>query len=218
MKYIIWDWNGTLLDDVPLCVEIMNTMLKKRGLPELELPYYREIFTFPVEKYYRAAGLDFTQEPFETLAVEYISAYNPRALGCGLYPGALKVLEQLKAAGWGQVIASASEQGALEKQVENCGIACYFQAILGVGDVLGITKEGLAKEYLASKAISAQDAIFIGDTLHDIQVAGSLGSPCALIAQGHQSRARLEACGAPVLESIRELPDFLGKSGIPLPQ
>lgn len=213
MKYIVWDWNGTLLDDVALCVEIMNSMLTKRGLPRLSQDRYREIFTFPVSDYYQAAGLDFRREPFEELAVEYISAYNPRALRCGLHSGAQKVLDRLEAAGLGQLIASASERKALAGQVESCRIADRFQAILGVGDVLGISKAGVAREYLESRGVPPEDVFFVGDTLHDVQTADDIRCPCVLIAQGHQSRARLEASGAPVLEDIGELPGFLEQSG-----
>ena len=43
MKYIIWDWNGTLLDDVALCIDVMNGMLRRRGLSPLTPGRYREI-------------------------------------------------------------------------------------------------------------------------------------------------------------------------------
>ena len=89
MKYIVWDWNGTLLDDVPASVAVMDRLLHRRGLPGLGgIERYREIFTFPVREYYQAAGLDFEKEPFEALAVEYIEEYNQRALDCGLRAGA----------------------------------------------------------------------------------------------------------------------------------
>lgn len=52
LDYICWDWNGTLLDDVPLCVAVMDGMLQRRGLPSLGgEARYREIFTFPVQEY-----------------------------------------------------------------------------------------------------------------------------------------------------------------------
>ena len=87
--YVVWDWNGTLFDDVALCIQVMNGMLEKRGLPQLAGPeQYRQVFTFPVEEYYKALGFDFGREPFSQLAVEYISEYDRRALGCPLRAGA----------------------------------------------------------------------------------------------------------------------------------
>lgn len=209
MQYLVWDWNGTLLDDVPTCVRVMNGMLERRGIPLLDLERYREIFTFPVREYYRAAGLDLDRESFEVLAVEYIAEYNRQALHCGLYPGAAEVLEELRAEGYSQMIASASERQALAEQVAACGAAEYFQAVLGVGDVLGVTKEGLARDYLSGCGAAPEEVLFVGDTIHDWEVARAMGCACVLIANGHQSRRRLEETGAEVLEEVYQLPEHL---------
>lgn len=209
---IIWDWNGTLLDDAQLCMDTMNHMLAKRGLPLLDLARYREIFTFPVEKYYRLAGLDLDKEPFAGLAEEYIRPYNRAALGCGLCPGAREALERLQ--GWGarQVVASASHQDALEEQVAQLGIGPYFEALLGIQDIFGGGKAGLARAYLQKRGVRPQEAWCVGDTLHDWEVSQEMGCRCVLIAQGHQSQERLAASGAAVLGSLAELPGFLEKT------
>lgn len=206
---IVWDWNGTLLADVPLCVEVMNGLLARRGLPLLEVERYREIFTFPVREYYQAAGLDLQREPFEKLAVEYIEEYNRRALDCPLYPGAGEVLARLKELGCRQLIVSASHRDALAQQVERRGIRDFFEAVLGVGDVLGATKEGVARDYLKQKGVSSEDVLFVGDSAHDRQTA--LPCRCVLIANGHESRQRLEAAGGPVLGDIREAGQYIEK-------
>lgn len=209
MKYIIWDWNGTLLDDVPLCIDVMNGMLRRRGLPELTMKRYREIFTFPVENYYRAAGLDLLREPFTELAEEYITQFNRRALDCGLRRGAVEALDALRDLGYRQLIVSASERRALAEQVDRRGVTGYFQAVLGIGDILAVTKDGVAREYLEANGIPAGDAVFIGDTGHDWQVARGIGCRCILVEGGHESRERLESTGAVVLGSLAEAAEKL---------
>lgn len=205
MKYIVWDWNGTLLDDVPTCVQVMDGMLAKRGLSAIGgAERYREIFTFPVSRYYEAAGLDFAKEPFEELAVEFIEEYNRRALDCGLCAGGLEALEAFQEAGCVQVLASASEKRALEEQVAQCGVGGYFAAVLGVGDSLGAGKGGLARDYLAEQGARLEDVVFIGDTVHDWEVASGMGCRCVLVATGHHGRKRLEETGAVVAENLME--------------
>lgn len=211
--YCVWDWNGTLLDDAGTCVDTMNVMLGKRGLPLLDMGRYREIFTFPVQDYYRAVGFDFAREPFPLLAEEYIVPYNRAALSCGLCPGAREALEELR--GWGvrQVVASASHQDALREQVEGQGIGGYFEALLGIQDVLGEGKAGVAKSYLLAHSADLGRVWCIGDTLHDYEVARQMGCRCVLVAQGHQSAGRLAQSGAPVLPSLFELPGFFRQAG-----
>ena len=170
---------------------------------------YREIFTFPVQEYYRAAGFDFVREPFEKLALEYIEEYDRKALDCPLHAGAAEVLEALEAQGLRQLIVSASKQKALEEQVGHAGVRGFFEALLGLEDSFARSKSGLALQYFSAHAVDARRVLFIGDTLHDWEVAQEAGCACVLLAQGHQSRRRLEAAGVPVLESVAQVPAFL---------
>lgn len=206
MRYIVWDWNGTLLDDVPVCISVMNGMLRRRGLGELTPERYREIFGFPVEGYYRAAGLDLEREPFGELAQEYITEFNRRALSCGLRRGAEEVLCAMRDRGYAQIIVSASERSTLEEQVAHYGISGYFQAVLGISGILAATKEGVAREYLEGNGIASEDAVFIGDTGHDWEIAKGLGCRCLLVEGGHESRARLERTVGTVLAGLNVLP------------
>ena len=200
-SHIIWDWNGTLFDDAAWCVEVNNRMLAARGLrPIAGIEEYRNVFAFPVINYYRQIGLDFKKEPFEALAHEYNAAYYAGVAG-GLHAGAEAVLEAVYNEGVAQVILSASEKNNLISQVSQFGIAKYFDKILGVSDIYGKSKVELALDYIAANHVDR--ALLVGDTDHDYETALAIGADCVLIPNGHQSRARLLACGAPVLEDIR---------------
>ena len=95
---VLWDWNGTLLDDAALCCELLNTMLARHGYaPVGSMEAYRQVFCFPIETYYRRAGFDFSRHPFAALADEYMRLYTPRSLGCPLQPDACAVLDALRA-------------------------------------------------------------------------------------------------------------------------
>ena len=74
-KHIMWDWNGTLVDDAWLCVEIMNKSLEKRNLQTITVEDYRQVFKFPVKDYYVELGFDFQSEPFEVCGLEFIDAF-----------------------------------------------------------------------------------------------------------------------------------------------
>lgn len=79
MKYdlVIWDFNGTIIDDVALGISSVNTMLAKRSLPVLEsADEYRAKLRFPIIDYYRSLGFDFGAEPYDVLAREWVELYN----------------------------------------------------------------------------------------------------------------------------------------------
>ena len=72
MKYthIIWDFNGTILDDVSIGIESVNIMLSRRKMKTIDsVEEYREIFGFPIKEYYKRCGFDFEAEDYETVLV-----------------------------------------------------------------------------------------------------------------------------------------------------
>ena len=209
---IIWDWNGTLFDDVSTGPAILNAMLMKRGKPPLQdLAHYREIFRFPVEDYYRAAGLDFSRETFASMAEDYFALYPIESQNCGLMEGTAEALSAFRAAGFSQNILSASEQGLLERQLKKFGIERYFSHVIGQADGYAVGKTQRGLQWLREEGISPQSCLLIGDTDHDAETAAKLGCRCLLVSCGHQSRERLQATGAPVVDSLREAANLILK-------
>ena len=131
-ELILWDWNGTLLDDVDLCVDALNRLLAGFGYPQrYDHERYRAIFGFPIEEYYVRAGFDFTKHSFAELAEKYMEDYVPASAACPLADGAIDALEAFKAAGLRQVILSASNLDTLRRQTDERGVTGYFDRLLG---------------------------------------------------------------------------------------
>lgn len=205
MPSIIWDWNGTLLNDLDLCIESINTLLKKRSLKLLDHDSYKEIFSFPVKGYYQAVGFDFSKEDFEIPAKEFIDLYDNKVEGCPLHQSAIEVLERFKTKGFQQYVLSAMQQPMLEKTLKHNGIFYFFEGVAGLNDHYAVSKVERGKELLEEFEIDTNDAWMIGDTDHDFEVAGELGINCILVADGHQSIERLKETGAEVVSSLNEL-------------
>ena len=200
-SHIIWDWNGTLFDDVGWNNAVINRMLCTRGLPLLSTEEYRRLFCFPITSFYLRAGFTFEEEPFEATVEEYLTLYDADNCGnCGLHVGAKAALNSLRAKGIRQVVLSATQTSRLRAQMQRFDILNFFDEILGLPDNYATSKIEIGKDYM--KRMDVRNILLIGDTLHDYEVAKELGADCILIANGHQSRAVLESCPAPVLASV----------------
>lgn len=191
VKQIIWDWNGTLLNDMEMCVEVINEMLPRYNLKTLSIAHYKEVFGFPVKDYYKKIGFNFDQNPFEVVGLEFMDSYFKKLDNCPLFEEAIIVLEYFEKKGLNQLVLSAMEDNALEKNLEQKGIRHFFNRVQGINNHLASGKEELAKGLIKKSGFSASESLVIGDTLHDLQVAKAIGSPCVLIAQGHISKERL---------------------------
>ncbi len=206
-KHIIWDWNGTLFDDVELCAGTMNFLLRQESHPTISLKKYKEIFTFPVVDYYKIAGHTFEKKSFEVLGKQFMDEYEKKKLDCSLYPGAVELLREFSDQNFTQHLLSAYEQGSLNKIVQYFGIKDYFKYIIGLDNIYASGKMQLGKNLLSliRKNGKSENILLIGDTTHDFEVAGELGIDCALISHGHQDKERLQKHGVPLFDSFNEL-------------
>ena len=210
LDLIFWDWNGTLLDDLDVCLDCLNTLLRDFGYPQqYDLDTYREIFCFPIEDYYIRAGFDFEKDPFPVLAAHYMELYLPRAARCGLVPGAKQALDAFRAMGIPQVVLSASSLDNLQLQVSQREVGQYFSRLLGLTDIYAASKVALGVDFLRQSHIDPSRALMLGDSVHDAEVAAAMGVRCILIAAGHQPRHVLEATGCPVVDRADQVPALL---------
>jgi phosphoglycolate phosphatase len=202
---IIWDWNGTLLNDIELCVQTMNEMLQKRNLQQLSLAKYKDVFSFPVKDYYQKIGFDFVSEPFEIPAREFIDLYNDRVSGCQLHNHAVTVLKYFQSKGIRQFVLSAMKQETLEQCLEQHHINIFFELVSGLDNHYASSKLENGLQLISQLNLNANELVLIGDTVHDFEVACKLCCRCVLIANGHQSRQILESTGSLVIDELSQL-------------
>lgn len=208
VSHIIWDWNGTLLDDTQACVNSINVLLEKRGVPMIDVPRYRDIFGFPVIDFYRRVNFPLDTENWAFVAREFHDIFLADT-SFKLQSGTLKALSLIQSHGIEQSVLSASEQSILENMLAGYNIRDFFTHVCGVNNLYGDSKKEIGHHLLTQMATDKEAIVIVGDTLHDVEVAEALGVKCLLIAQGHQSRERLEQAGVPVFEDLDSFCRFL---------
>ena len=207
--YIFYDWNGTLLDDTDICVDILNTMLTKRGYQQITKEKYLDIFTFPIKEYYRLAGFDFEKEEYEIIAQDFAPLYNANYTKCKLFDGAKAFLDNAKKHGIKQIIISATESNLLNEQLKFFQIDDYFNDRIALNNYYAYGKTELAKQFVKANGIDVSKVIMIGDTIHDAEVADAIGCECLLLTCGHQSKTRLAACNKKTFNSLTEINNYI---------
>lgn len=202
IKHVIWDWNGTLLDDQQACVDAINILLARRQRPLVTLQQYLDIFDFPVRNYYLKLGFDFSKDDWNAVAVEYHAAYALTAPAAPLRAGTRAALETLKAHGIGLSVLSACELTLLRRMMTERGIIHYFEHIYGLSDLFAASKLELGHKFLKKTGLPRSETILVGDTNHDHEVAQGLGIPCLLMTGGHQAESKLTPLGCPILADL----------------
>lgn len=170
---------------------------------------YRDIFTFPVQEYYKAAGLDFSKKSFEVLGKEFIDDYEAKKLTCNLHDNAIDVLNSIYKKGLGQSVLSAYLHDNLVMILAHYNLTQFFDNIIGLDNIYAGSKTHLGLMLVEQLNIPGNEILFVGDTLHDAEVAKAMGVDCILIANGHQTKAKLELDFENVLDDLSEFMKYL---------
>lgn len=189
--HVIWDWNGTLLDDVGHAVTVMNSLLGEHELPLINRDRYRQIFDFPVLHYYQKLGFDFEKESFEKLCHKFVDRFMSGFRDLPLLPEMKSVLMQLHSESLMQSVLSATDQPNLNSMVNHFDLNGVFKFVFGIDNKFASSKVERGHELIRLSGVPQSKTIIIGDTLHDLEVARALGIDAVLISHGHQCHTRL---------------------------
>ena len=202
-SHIIWDWNGTLLDDVDLCVFSISQLLRKYSLPEIDRNRYLQCFSFPVANYYQSLGFDFEKNPFGLIADEWVGVYQSNFHLAKLHRGAEALLNKLKKSKFSQSVLSAAKETHLLEQLQRFQIRHLFDHVFGISDHYAKGKIERGHELIGLLNGNKSEMILIGDTDHDKEVADALGIDLLLLGDGHQHPNRLQKFNVPVISISR---------------
>ena len=207
MKTLIWDFNGTIIDDTQLCLDIERQMLQERGLrSDFTVEEYKELFCFPVIDYYYKIGYTFENETYEEVSVEFNDLYDRGFHTVPLVEGFEEKIQEAVAKGYKNVILSASRHDALVDQCRKLHIDHYFLEILGIDNSLAHSKIDMAKQWMIRSGVSPTDCLYIGDTIHDMETAQALSIDNYILAAcGHQSYQVLKEKTDRVVHSLKEV-------------
>ena len=211
MKFdcIVWDWNGTIVNDAWVFVDVMNFFLKMKGLPKTSLDDYKKNFGFPIQNYWKALGFKFNNKEFNLLNKSFIEEYQKRIFLPKLQPGIVGLIKKINRLKIKQFVLSASENSLLHKSVGFYKINSLFEDVVGVDNLNAVGKISLAKVLFKKNNLHLNKTLVIGDTKYDLDVAQALGCSALLVSYGHIEHKRLLDLKVPLVRSVKEIESFL---------
>lgn len=203
--HIVWDWNGTLLADLPYVLEAVSRSIGRYGLGPIDGDKYRDSFTRPVRRFYdNLFGRPVTDMEWLDLNKTFHDFYYEVVDEIELSPGARSALEEAADLGWGQSLLSMSTHSELVRTVKAHQIADRFKRIDGLPDANGGLKAVYLKAHLAEMDLDPSTVWLIGDTPDDHDAAVALGARVVLYDGGSHHRSTLDALGVPVVQSLSD--------------
>ena len=204
---VIWDFNGTLIDDVQTAVCSVNDTLKKCGLPLTDTEQYRRNMDMPITRYYEK-HFDLSCVSFDFLSREYHQGYERYKHLIKPALGALETVRELHSRGVRQCVVSSFEQGKLLSLLEEFGFLPYIDGVCGAADDICESKVQRGSRWIKAQRIDPKTALAVGDLNHDSELAQAIGCECLLFSGGHQDKKRLQECGCKVIDDLREVLEY----------
>lgn len=191
---IIWDYNGTIVDDARLAFDIYCEECEMYNLEKMSFGEYKNRFYFPVKDFYKEVGLP--PEKYIEIADRFSIVYRENWGEIKVHPQVKDYLQKFSDMGLKQFILSAYHQGELRDMVKSYGLQNYFTEIAGIEDNLAHSKVERGKRLFEKHNIIPEKTLMIGDTEHDFEVAKELGIDIVLLSWGTISHEKLvKKCG-----------------------
>ncbi len=203
MTHLVWDWNGTLLDDLELVVAATNVSLATYGGPTVTAVEHRRDFRRPIADYYAfVLGRPISDDEFVELDRVFHDTYREGLSATSLADGARDALST-----WAhtQSLLSMWHHRDLVPTVATHNIDEHLLRIDGLRDAVGGGgKAPHLRRHLAALGIAGEDCVLIGDSIDDADAAAEVGAGVVLYTGGFTDEARLRATGLPVASSLVE--------------
>ena len=201
--HIVWDWNGTLLDDLDIVVESLNVGTARFGVPPIDHDGYRDHFTRPVRGFYDSLfGRAISDMEWAELNRSFHDEYHARVERARLTTGARETIDRVVDLGWSQSLLSMSMHDHLLEIVSSHGIADRFLSVDGIRSNTGGLKAGHLGAHLDSLQKEPATVLLIGDTPDDAMAARGVGAGIVLYDGGSHHLDALHALGAPVAATL----------------
>ncbi|WP_193214744.1 NUDIX domain-containing protein [Luteolibacter marinus] len=206
-RNLIFDWSGTLVDDLPPVLEATNHVLGVYGKPPLDREAFRLSFRLPYAEFYEEV---LPGVPLEELEVHFRKAFSASQAPVTILPHAREKLEWCRDHGIRAFVLTSMDSEAFRRQLHDLGLADFFEATYsGVLDkrerILGL---------LEAHRLDPAESAFIGDMTHDIDTArhGNLTSIAVLTGYTHAGPLAVSRpdLTVPDLEVLRRL---MGRPG-----
>lgn len=179
-RNLIFDWSGTLVDDLGPVIEATNAVLGKYDIPPLDREGFRRRFRLPYREFYTDI---LPHVPLDELEAHFRPAFDAAVTPVTVLPHAREKLEWCRALGIRAFVLTSMDTLAFERQMDEFGLRGHFEATYsGVLD-----KREVIHQILETHHLDPAETAFVGDMTHDVETArhGGVSSIAVLTGYNH---------------------------------
>lgn len=179
---IIFDWDGTLMDSVGLIVDAMRYAAEKHGLTVTDEATKSIIGIALVDAFPMLFPND--SDKYDELLATYSEYYVKHCDNDKLFDGIKELIQDLHAQGKTLAIATGKKRKGLQRVLPNSGIQAFFTLTKTADETAGKPNPLMLEQILVETGTRIEDAVFIGDSIHDIRMANAIQMDSIAVSYG----------------------------------
>jgi phosphoglycolate phosphatase len=210
----IFDWDGTLCDSIDGIVRAMQGAAEELAVPVPTPAAVRDIVGLGLPQALARLFPALAEAQRAAMAEAYSQHYVAATAGpARLFEGALEMLEALRGTGIEVAVATGKSRRGLNRVLSGLGMETYFHATRCADETRSKPDPLMLRQILAERGKSAQEAVMVGDSEYDLDMAARAGIPAVGVSFGVHEPVRL-ARHRPrhIVDHLSELPGLLGAS------
>jgi phosphoglycolate phosphatase-like HAD superfamily hydrolase len=201
--HVVWDWNGTLLDDLDQVIAAVNATLGELGKSPISVATYGAHYQRPVRRFYESLlGRAVPDDEWNLIDRLFHDAYRSQLPDVSLAPDATKALQAVDAAGHTQSLLSMLLHDDLVNMASAFGVDRFMRRVDGLRGVRGVQKQASLEDHIEALGVPKKGVVIIGDALDDIAAARAAGTRCVMYDRGTFPREQIRQAGVPTSSSL----------------
>ncbi len=190
-KLLIFDWDGTLMDSAAAIVDSLQWACRDLGVRVPTEAEARYIIGLGLDDAMQTLLPELDPGAYPSLVDRYRHHFLLRDAGTGLFPGTADAVRKLHGAGHLLAIATGKSRRGLDRALEATGLAAYFHRTRCADEGYSKPNPGMLRCLLEDLSVEAREALMIGDTTHDMDMARAAGVDALAVSYGAHARQSL---------------------------
>ena len=212
-ELIVFDWDGTLMDSEATIVDCLQLAARELGYATPDRERAKDVIGLGLHQAIAKLFPGVADAEVDALANQYRQHFLRKDRAPSpLFPGARELLEELASKGYFLAVATGKSRRGLDMELESTGLKSLFHATRCADEAFSKPHPQIMLDVLDFLGMASQQALVVGDTEYDMQMAINAGSTAIGISHGVHSAERLREHGAQVVvDELPQIADWLGK-------
>ncbi len=210
-QLLVFDWDGTLADSEACIIDAMQLASTDAELPMCSDVQIRDVIGLSldvaIETLFPEAEITVRSSVADRYREHYFSTSTSAV---PVFKGVVDILEKLNQENYFLAVATGKSRRGLDRSLSETGLNKYFHTTRCADETISKPNPQMLIEIIDFFGLQAMDALMIGDSEYDLQMANNAGMESVAVSYGVHDVERLQQCGPlAIIHNITELSDFL---------